>query len=186
MPHTKKEASVGNRSRRPHLRRGLFAGAVVMLAVVTGACGGGASNGAAAPSSAAPIPTSSAPSVPTSTQPSLSGVATPQVDVAAGGMQGPWDGTWTSTSSPGTDGTFHIDFTQAGGQLNGTITVTDTPCFTAGTIFGVLEGNSIKFGAVNSGQNLNYTGTVSGTSMSGTYSAPRCGNGKGTWEAATA
>lgn len=157
-------------------KRSLLAGTAVLLVLVAAACGGGAS-GPASPTGTGHVATSP-PVVATSPTPSQSG--------AAGAIQGPWDGTWTSTSSPGSSGTFHIDFTQSGDQLNGSITITNTPCITTGTITGVLTGSQITFGAVKGGQTIAYTGMVSGTSMSGTYAAPQCGNGIGKWDATKA
>jgi len=111
---------------------------------------------------------------------------TPSGSSAAGAIQGPWDGTWTSTSSPGANGTFHIDFTQSGIQLTGSITITNTPCITTGIITGALAGNRITFGAVQGAQTIAYTGTIADASMSGTYAAPQCGNGIGNWHATKA
>jgi len=151
---------------------------MVTLVMVAAACGGSGSSGAASPSGAGPVTTS--------TPPSNTSSATPSESAAAGAIQGRWDGTWTSTSSPGTSGTFHIDFTQSGIQLNGSITIKNTPCITTGTITGALAGNRITFGAVQGAQTIAYTGTISGPSMSGTYDAPQCGNGKGNWRATKA
>jgi serine/threonine protein kinase len=124
--------------------------------------------------------------VPSATSPPVvTASLTPSESAAAGAIQGPWDGTWTSTNSPA-NGTFHIDFTQSGIQLNGSITITNTPCITTGTITGALAGNRITFGAVQGAQTIAYTGTISGTSMSGTYAAPQCGNGTGNWHATKA
>jgi hypothetical protein len=171
-------ALIGKRLKRaPLWRRSLVGCAMLTLVLVTAACGGGGATGAASPTGTGPVATSP-PVVATSPTPSQSG--------AVGAIQGPWDGTWTSTSSPGSSGTFHIDFTQSGDQLNGSITITNTPCITTGTITGALAGNQIAFGAVKGAQTIAYTGTVSGTSMSGTYAAPQCGNGIGKWDATKA
>ena len=173
------EAPVGKRlERTPVRRRSLFAGAVVTLVLVAAACGGSGSSGAPLPTATGPVATTAPPVVTASPTPSESG--------AAGAIQGPWDGTWTSTSSPGANGTFHIEFTQSGIQLNGSITIRNTPCITTGTITGALAGNRITFGAVQGAQTIDYTGTITGTSMSGTYAAPKCGNDVGNWHATKA
>ena len=98
-------------------------------------------------------------------------------------MTGTWPGTYESTSTPGANGTFTIQFTQTGSQLTGSIDIQGTPCITTGTISGTLSGGQITFGAVEGAQTIAYTGSVSGNTMSGTYSAPQCDNGKGTWTA---
>ena len=174
-----REAPVGKRLERTPVRgRSLFGGAVVTLVLVAAACGGSDSSGAASPTGTGRPATTAPPVVTASSTPSESG--------AAGAMQGPWDGTWTSTSTPGANGTFHIEFTQSGVQLDGSITITNTPCITTGTITGALNGNRITFGAVKGAQNIAYTGTISGTAMSGTYAAPQCDNGIGVWQATRA
>lgn len=174
-----REAPVGEHlEHTPIRRRPFFAGAVLTLAVVAAACGGNDSSGAASASGTGTAITTQSPSATASSEPSES--------AAAGEIQGGWDGTWTSTSDPGVDGTFHIDFTRSGAVLNGSISITDTPCITTGTITGTLDGDNIEFGAVQGTQNIAYTGTISGSSMSGTYAAPQCGNGTGDWEATKA
>lgn len=161
--------------QKPVRKRSLFAGAALTLVLVAAACGG-------SDSSAAP-PTGTAA---TTAPPAVTASSTPSDSGSADAIEGPWDGTWTSTSTPGASGTFHIEFTQSGDQLNGSITITNSPCITTGTISGALDGNSITFGAVKGSQNVAYTGTISGSSMSGTYAAPQCDNGVGDWTATKA
>jgi hypothetical protein len=103
---------------------------------------------------------------------------------AAFGLGGIWGGEYVSTSTPGSTGTFILDWTQTGSALSGTISVTNTPCVSEGTITGTVEGSQITFGAVEGAYSIAYEGTVSGDSMSGTYSSPSCGNAAGTWQAA--
>jgi hypothetical protein len=98
-------------------------------------------------------------------------------------LTGTWTGTYESTSTTGANGTFTIQFTQTGSQLSGTIDIQGSPCITTGTISGALNGGQITFGAVKGTQTIAYAGSVSGSTMSGTYSAPQCDNGKGTWTA---
>lgn len=112
--------------------------------------------------------------------------AVSSTESGSGGIDGRWNGTWTSTTSGGASGGFHIDFTQSGNQLTGAISIAGTPCITTGTITGSLSGNTISFGAVKGSQTIAYSGSVSGSSMSGDYTAPQCGNDKGTWTASKA
>ena len=74
------------------------------------------------------------------------------------------------------NGTFVLNWTQSGSTLSGTIKLS-----TAGTtnVNGTVNGSSIKFGTVG-GTAVHYTGSVSGDSMSGSYSTSA---GGGTWSA---
>src|SRR5688572_10513153 len=62
-------------------------------------------------------------------------VTSPTPTTTAGDtLTGTWPGTYESTSTPGANGTFTIQFTQTGSQLTGTIDIQGTPCITTGTI----------------------------------------------------
>ncbi len=176
MPHTEDPKALSDGWLKGKCQR-LFGAGVIALVLFAVACGGDSSSTTISPAVGDDITTS---------PPAGSVSAMPSDDSSEGAIQGRWNGTWTSTSSPGLNGTFHIDFTQAGEQLTGDITISDTPCITTGTITGKLAGDRITFGAVQGAQTIAYTGTISGTSMSGTYSAPQCGNGKGDWKASKA
>ena len=121
----------------------------------------------------------------TGASPSATVPASPASQSPAGGggaIAGTWDGTWTSTTDPGLGGDVHLVFTQTGNQIGGEVDVTNTPCVSHGTVTGTLSGNDIQFGAVQAEQTVSYTGTLSGSKIAGTYAAPQCGNGAGTWE----
>jgi hypothetical protein len=85
-------------------------------------------------------------------------------------------GTWTGSYSGAFTGTFTIHWRQRKSYLGGSIVLSNP----SGkyTINGKVHGLSIKFGAVGAG--ATYTGSVSGTSMSGHYQSPE---GGGTWSA---
>lgn len=85
-------------------------------------------------------------------------------------------GTWTGQYGGAFSGTFTIQWTQSGSKLDGTIALSNPK----GTysINGTVNGSALSFGAVGVG--ATYTGSVSGKSMSGTYSSPR---GGGSWSA---
>lgn len=87
------------------------------------------------------------------------------------------------TSPDSSSGTFQVIWTQKGSTVSGTITISGTECLTAGTVTGTLSGSTITFGAVQGQRSVAYTGTVSSTSMHGTYSAPSCGDAVGNWTA---
>jgi hypothetical protein len=125
-----------------------------------------ASAATSAPATLTPVPTTSA--------------------AAASGLDGMWNGTWRA-SSTADNGTVRIQWKQTGSQLAGTIAVSNTPCVTNGTITGVVNGNAITFGAVQSATTISYTGTLVGNTITGTYKADAsCGNATGTWTATKA
>jgi len=138
----------------------LVAGLGVAMTLMAAACGGSGGGGSSSP------PASSVPaavSTPTTTT---------QTTTSDSGLSGKWTGTYSGTF----DGTFVLDWTQSGSTLNGTIKLS-----TAGTtnVNGTVTGSSIKFGTVG-GTAVHYTGSVSGDSMSGSYSTSA---GGGTWSA---
>jgi hypothetical protein len=51
-------------------------------------------------------------------------------------------------------------------------------------VSGTINGSTISFGAVSGTQTVVYDGSISGTTMTGTYTAPAaCVDAKGTWTA---
>jgi hypothetical protein len=90
---------------------------------------------------------------------------------AAGGLSGTWSGQYSGAS----DGTFVLTWQQSGSTLSGNIKLSD-PATTL-TITGTVNGNDIQFGTLAS-LGVSYTGTLSGDSMSGNWTAP---GGGGTW-----
>jgi hypothetical protein len=82
-------------------------------------------------------------------------------------------GTWTGKYSGAYSGTFTLHWKQTGSKLTGTIRLS-RPSGTYGITGSVTRGK-IRFGAVDAG--ATYTGTVSGTSMSGTYRSSAGGGG---------
>jgi hypothetical protein len=85
-------------------------------------------------------------------------------------------GAWSGQYSGAFSGTFTLHWKLTGSILSGSITLTNP----SGTysVGGSVEGSTIKFGAVGAG--AKYKGSVSGSSMSGTYQTPK---GDGTWSA---
>lgn len=169
----------------------LSLGIFLIIGALGAACGGDDDNSkTTGPTSAVTTKASATPVVVagTTTAKPTKAAATPAdtsaPTAATSGLAGIWGGDYASTSTPGSTGTFIIDWTQTGSTLGGTISVTNTPCVTEGTITGTVEGEQITFGAVEGAYSIAYEGTVSGDTMSGTYSSPSCGNAAGTWEAA--
>ncbi len=96
---------------------------------------------------------------------------------------GPLSGKWSGSYSGAFSGTFSLSWQQTGANLNGTITISsygDKPT----SIHGTIKGSSISFGTVGS-KAINYSGSVSGNSMSGTWKikAGRLTEGGGSWHA---
>ncbi len=156
------------------LPRTLLAVTCLAALAVTG-CSSGSTTAKSSPSTAPS-------SVGSSGQPSTS--ATTTAPPAQSAIAGDWAGTYTSTSTPGATGTFRMTFTVTGNRVSGPIQIDNSACVGRGIITGTLNGNQITFGAVHAAQQITYTGVISGNTMSGTYSAPRCGRATGTWRAA--
>ena len=87
-------------------------------------------------------------------------------------------GKWSGQYSGAYHGTFRLSWHQSGSHLTGTIAISN-PSISL-PIHGTVTGTSIRFGTVGSAA-ITYTGTVSGTSMSGTYQVN--GSAGGPWHA---
>ncbi|HXZ98946.1 MAG TPA: hypothetical protein VEK76_01225 [Candidatus Binatia bacterium] len=89
-------------------------------------------------------------------------------------------GTWSGQYSGTLNGNFTLTWTQTGSNLSGHIQISN-PAGTYG-ISGSLQGSSIQFGAVGV---ATYTGSVSGSSMSGNWQIATAANGSGggSWSA---
>ncbi len=167
---------------RPRL--GLVLALVVVLGAACGGGGGGTTSGVTGNQQATTGPTG--PTVATS-PPTVTGVTgatgttTSPPDLGAG-LSGTWSGTWKNTTPDKAQGTFKLTWQQSGSVLTGTITIAGTPCLTGGHITGALNGSTISFGVVKGAVEVAYTGSVSGTTMSGTY-ATSCGSAVGNWQA---
>ena len=135
--------------------RGLVIGTLTAsLAVALAACSspssGGASGGGTSTHSAKPQTKSA------------SDPKTKRTPKATSALSGKWSGHYSGAYT----GTFLLKWHQAGSHLHGTIFISSFN----GTvpINGSVQGSSIRFGTVGS-TDVTYSGTVSGTSMSGTY-----------------
>ena len=92
-------------------------------------------------------------------------------------------GTWKGSYSGSFSGTFKLSWQQAKSKLSGTIKISGFGN-AATPIHGTLQGTAIHFGTVGS-EAITYTGSVSGTSMSGTWKLEAEGHvgGTGSWNA---
>jgi hypothetical protein len=79
-------------------------------------------------------------------------------------LNGSWSGTWQS-SKYGNLGAITATFNQSGSSFTGTAVITNSPCFSGGTISGSISGNNISFSAPYG----NFSGNFTDSSMSGTY-----------------
>ena len=83
-----------------------------------------------------------------------------------------WNGTWVS-SKVIANGTMSLTVTQSGTAFTGSITMNGSSCFSTSSITGwTVSGNSVNWSAPAIG---NFTGTISGGSISGTYSVTAAG-----------
>ena len=97
-----------------------------------------------------------------------------------GSLSGKWTGTYGGTYS----GTFSLTWQESGHNLSGTIRISgfkDLPT----SIHGTVQGALIRFGTVGS-ESITYSGSVSGSSMSGSWKmqAGKRSLGGGSWKAA--
>jgi hypothetical protein len=117
-----------------------------------------------------------------SEEPSVPAQPPGQADVT-----GTWDGTWLIDPPYETvAGGFTMELTQSGSSFSGPLEVTNTDCMYR-TVQGTLDGSSITFGWVGEDQPVQFTGTITGFTMSGTWSSQACSDPNisltGTWEA---
>ena len=89
--------------------------------------------------------------------------ATPTTKSAGVDLSGVWAGKYSGAYT----GTFVLDWKQTGSKLSGTIELSAPP--TTLSLNGTITGTTIEFGTVGSAE-ITYSGTVSGDTMSGTYS----------------
>jgi hypothetical protein len=152
-------------AQRSPLASGLLLTAVLSVVAVTGlGCGSTKTTTTTAPVSTSPAATTATTS------------ATP---APTAGLSGTWSGQYSGAFQ----GTFTLTWTQTGTNLNGTIQLSPPPR-TLG-ITGTVQGSAITFGAVGG---VSYSGSVTGSSMSGTYQTPTANGatGSGSWSATKA
>lgn len=99
--------------------------------------------------------------------------SSPAARMAADALSGKWSGRYGGAYH----GTFTLQWRQSGSRLSGTIKLSNPS--SKPSIKGTVHGDTIQFGTVGS-EAITYSGSVSGTSMSGRYQTP---GGGGTWSA---
>jgi hypothetical protein len=161
----------GNASARPRrLLLGMTMAAA--LAVTLAACSGSSSPGSGGTAAHVSASTSAGVTAPASTSPASASAA------AASGLSGKWSGRYSGAYH----GTFVLTWHQSGPKLSGRIKLS-APAVTL-PIHGSVTGGAIRFGTVGS-VGITYSGSVSGSSMSGTYQVHAAsGSADGPWSAA--
>ncbi len=159
----RRHISIRGSQRPPLPKAGLLLTAVAsILALGAAGCGSSStSTPATTPATAAPA-TSTPASTPASTTPASSDLS----------------GTWAGEYSGAYSGTFILSWTQSGSSLNGKIKISAPPSTLK--VNGTLVGSTIRFGTVGS-LAITYSGSVSGSSMSGSYTVG--GSAGGSWKA---
>jgi hypothetical protein len=105
------------------------------------------------------------------------------------GIGGTWTGSYRSSVYSEVHGTFRATFIvgkKDPAAFTGSITIAGSPCVTHGTLSGRINGNQITFGVVNAEKRISYTGVISGSTLSGGYTAesvPTCKGDTGGWDA---
>jgi hypothetical protein len=139
---------------------------------------------ATATSTAAPTPTATA--APTTPRPATPTATPTEEATPLGPLSGTWEGTWVNSTPTAAVGTFTLVWAQQGNRLFGALTVTGSDCLTAGNVTGQVVGQTLRFGAVEGGTTIEYTGTiVDDDTIEGTYTS-ECGGSAGTWTATRA
>ncbi|HEV8462737.1 MAG TPA: hypothetical protein VGQ38_18765 [Gaiellaceae bacterium] len=103
----------------------------------------------------------------------LVGQLPPTAHAASTSLSGAWSGKYSGAYK----GTFTLHWTQSGSHLNGTIRLSASRGIFG--LKGTVHGGAIRFGTVG-GPAITYSGSASGSSMSGRYQTP---NGGGPWSA---
>jgi hypothetical protein len=158
-----------------------------LLAALTACAAVPSSTGSALPSGSpdtSPSPTATATATVSATA-TASASPTPSGSGNLGALTGTWKGTWLNESPQTAAGTFSLSWAQQGDKVFGAIGVVGSTCLSGGNVTGSVSGSVVTFGAVEGNNTINYTGTVSGNTMSGTYTSA-CGNSRGTWSAVKA
>jgi hypothetical protein len=91
-----------------------------------------------------------------------------------GSMLGAWGGEWTSTR--GATGSLQTNFTEDDGDhFEGSIQFSGTDCFSGAAITGDLNGRAITGNISAAGIAMDYSATLDGTRMTGSYDITAAG-----------
>lgn len=101
-------------------------------------------------------------------------------------VAGPWQATATSTAIPGATVLVETNLTQTGGTIGASAVAIVGSCVepnNQSTLTGTVTSNGIAVTAIFNGETVSLTGTVSGQTMTGTYTATGACTDNGTWTA---
>lgn len=130
------------------------------------------------PTATTPPPSSAPAAAPAAATSAASTPASTTSSAAAAGLSGTWHGQYSGAYS----GTFTLIWQQNSATLSGTIQLSNPDGGTL-PIHGTVQGGSIHFGTVGSTA-ITYSGSVSGSSMSGAYQVHLAsGTTGGNWNA---
>jgi hypothetical protein len=99
-------------------------------------------------------------------------------------VTGTWTGQWLSHDGIG--GAATMQLTPGGDGLTGSISFTNSPCFSSGAVSATLDGEDVVATITAGAIDVTITATITGTQMSGTYdavSAGACTGDTGTFSA---
>jgi hypothetical protein len=103
----------------------------------------------------------------------------------ASAATGTWTGMWLSHTGVGGSATLELSQTGSSG-LSGTISFTDSPCFSSGAVTATVTGDMFLATVTAGGIEVTIDGTLTGGQISGTYdaiSAGACTGDTGTFSA---
>jgi hypothetical protein len=144
---------------------------VAPAAVLIAAC-------SSSPAATTPPPSSAPAATPAAATSATSPPAATTSSAAAAGLSGIWQGQYSGAYS----GTFTLNWRQNSSKLSGTIQLSN-PAGGTLPIHGTVQGGAIHFGTVGSTV-ITYSGSVSGSSMSGSYQVHLAsGTTGGNWNA---
>jgi hypothetical protein len=159
----------GNAGRRPR-QLVLAMTAAAGLAMTLAACSGSGSTGPQVTATQSAKATTAAPAA-----------SAPAQAAADSGLSGKWRGQYSGAYQ----GNFTLRWHQSGSKLSGRITLS-APSHGTLPIHGTVQGGSIQFGTVGS-EAITYSGSVSGSAMSGTWKISTAnGSAGGPWSASRA
>jgi len=168
------------RSQRWAAARMLAIGIVVAAA---GACSSTSST--AAPTVPAAAPTVTTAATATTAVAGETGTPAPAGSLpGTGTLTGTWSGTWTRDVEGG-GGTINFEVQQIGDVVSGAMTLGGSVCMTKPTAFtGSFDGTTMTIAAKGTGYEVDFTGTLAGTTLTGTLKS-QCslGTGTGKWTA---
>jgi len=156
--------------------------AAVLIALVVATCSASATPAPAQTQASTLSPGLEAPSAASSGAAASPTSAPP----AAGGVTGTWSGTWKRDPPLGGGGTMTLHLQESGTNVAGDITAQGSLCLTRPGVplTGTFDDPTLAFKVTGDNLEIDYTATLSGTTLTGKLAAVRCpaGVATGTFE----